>query len=259
MLPASHPSSFAQQRVPFGQRVTSATLAVGIAVALVLLLLRLGLLPSRPVQPPAEPNTFTLSPDALEDGDRAPTALARSRPAPRAATTVPVPPVAIVVTPAAPAVPVPPAPNMIVLSPDQFAASDIGRRGAAPGDGDDEGDSDSAAAYGPGQVPGGARLYKARWQVEPSDSQLRPYMPPGNTPSGAWAMIACKTIERYEVENCRTLGEYPLGSGLAKGMRQAAWQFRVRPPRIGGKPMIGTWVSIRIDFTRATAAAERAP
>ena len=63
-------------------------------------------------------------------------------------------------------------------------------------------------------------------------------------------MITCKTIANYQVENCRSLGESPVGSGLSRAMRQSAWQFRIRPPRINGKPMIGAWVKIRIDFTQ---------
>lgn len=157
-----------------------------------------------------------------------------------------------VVKPQRPLPATPPTPRaelpFVPMSRADLAASDIsklGTAGAPPGTSDTEGAS--AAAVGEG--PGGVTLYNAEWVVEPSDAQLRGYLP-RSVDRGSWALIACQTIAHNQVENCAQLGESPRGSGLSKAMRLAAWQFRIRPPRIGGKPMVGAWVRIRIDFSK---------
>jgi hypothetical protein len=79
---------------------------------------------------------------------------------------------------------------------------------------------------------------------------------PANPPPVGWGLVACRTVEDFHVENCQTIGESPLGSGFAKAVRQAAWQFLVRPPRIDGKPQVGAWVRIRIDYTQRGAEVQ---
>ena len=44
------------------------------------------------------------------------------------------------------------------------------------------------------------------------------------------------------------IDEYPQKSNIARAVLAAAWQFRVRPPRRGGRVLIGEWVGIRIDY-----------
>jgi protein TonB len=225
-------------------------LAVGAHILIIFLLLRLA--PSPPVRVVDDaPTTFTLSHEPPATREAAPRAqaiakVARSTAsaAPRAATRD---------TPAAPAVTPPPPPMLLPGGMELFEAADIGKLGGDAGErggGESEGSGDSVAAYGPGQGPGGQRLFNAEWYREPSRTELAGYLPAG-APPGSWALIACKTIEDYHVENCRSLGESPVGSGLARAMRQAAWQFRVRPPRVGGKVLIGAWVRIRFDFDKA--------
>jgi hypothetical protein len=156
-------------------------------------------------------------------------------------------PVAVVTPqPVPPPVPVPkvPAVKFIPLSKSDFAAADISKLGHAGGSAST---GNSSSAYGPGEGPGGARLYNAEWYRRPSHAELAGYIKNG-APPGSWAMIACKTVEHYHVEDCMQLGESPPGSGLSRALREAAWQFLVRPPRIDGKPQVGAWVRIRFDF-----------
>jgi len=60
---------------------------------------------------------------------------------------------------------------------------------------------------------------------------------------------SCKTVADYRVEDCVGLGEYPQGSNIERSVLAAAWQFRVRPPRINGVSQVGDWVRIRITYT----------
>jgi len=60
-------------------------------------------------------------------------------------------------------------------------------------------------------------------------------------------------IENNHVENCQIIGENPRGTGLAKALRLASWQFLVKPPRINNKPQLGVWVRIHFDFGSASA------
>jgi len=149
-----------------------------------------------------------------------------------------------------PAAPVPvvkvprPSSPFVIISREDFAASDISKLGKSTGSGASSG---AKSAYGPGEGPGGKTLYPAEWYVEPSRTALAAYLPNG-APEGSWAMIACRTIENYQVDNCYGLGQSQ--QGLSSALRQAAWQFRVRPPRVDGKPLVGAWVRIRFDFNK---------
>lgn len=98
-----------------------------------------------------------------------------------------------------------------------------------------------------GTAPNGEPLYAARWYKEPTDQELQGYLSTATAPS--YALIACKVVTGYYVEDCQLLSEGPAGSQIGRAVMAASWQFRVRPARIGGREQFGTWVRIRIDYT----------
>ena len=105
--------------------------------------------------------------------------------------------------------------------------------------------SDSSDTPKAGQGQNGEQLFAAEWYRRPTDTELN-YMPRNRL---GWGEVACRTAPRFHVEDCYELAESPRGSGLSRGVREAAWQFLVRPPRVGGKLMVGEWVRIRITMT----------
>lgn len=242
MPPAPYPSSSAPSHAR-GRRAVIFALVVAVHVLLVVVLMMLAPPPS-PRPPDTAPRAFTLTPLAGPTLAKAvaPRAKRSAGGAPPRSTPRPAPP--------RPKPPVPPKPfgtelfdavDIAALPNHRAETADTGGEGTGAG-------ADSGSAYGPGGGAGGERLYQAEWYTEPTHAELAYYLPK-TVPQDSWGMIACRTVEKYHVDDCRELSESPAGSGLARALRQAAWQFRVLPPRIGGRQMVGAWVSIRVDFT----------
>lgn len=219
-------------------RQRALAIALTLAAELIFVILFLGLAPKLIEQAETfgEPLTFDLAPPAQK-------AKTPPKAKPQANKSAKAPAQPRRTTPPLPPIPRQAKAPWVELSKEDLASSDIAKLGS-PGGSSAGG---SAVAMGPGEGPGGARLYNAEWVVEPTDAELAYYMP-GGAERGSSAQIACKTVPNYRVENCVLLGESPMGSGLARAMRLAAWQFKVRPPRIDGKPLVGAWVRIHFDF-----------
>lgn len=148
----------------------------------------------------------------------------------------------------------PVAPALIPVSPSDMAAADISPssppaeesrpvQGPSMGPPAPGAPSDTPRV---GTAPNGEPLYAARWYREPRDGELAGYLSTASGPG--WALIACRTAEKYRVEDCVPLEESPRGSNIARSVLAAAWQFQVRPPSLGGEPQVGSWVRIRIDY-----------
>jgi len=246
---AAH-AGFTRRKKSLRQRSTSIIIALTVEALIFFGLIRLGgWVPSKHQQSaPLSVNSWSLTHDSPK-----PAATHQSTQAPKAEPAKPPPPRQRVLPPQIPPPLSPRAPSPVVeLSKEDYAASDIGKLKSSSADSSNATGKGAGPSYGPGEGPGGARLISADWYEEPSQGALAYYLPKG-LPPDSWAMIACQTAPHYHVENCMSLSESPPGSGLGKAMRQASWQFLVRPPMLNGKPMIGTWVKIRFNWITRNA------
>lgn len=240
------PTSYTTYRArpSWRDRAASIGLALAIVGLLIWVLIKMGGLPLLPPGDDRSLATFDVSsPSPARERSPERNEQRRQERTQRAGTRTPPPP--------PPTVPPPPIelPGVINLSRADYARTDIGRiPSASPEAGarSDAGGGGGGGSQGtPGAGPGGETLYAAEWVREPTRAELVTYLPARH--ESGWGMIACRTVERNRVEDCREMGETP-GSGIARGLRRASWQFLVRPPRIDGKPMIGVWVSIKFDL-----------
>jgi protein TonB len=221
------------------RRLSGFALALAINIGLLLILMTLGVIP-----PPSQKTMSGIVVELLPQQRSTSTTKKAEVQRQKVATNRPVPKLPKIILPVKPTIAPPPEPPTkpkpwVEMSKDEMAASDISKLPAAGSGGG--GDSEVV-----GRGPNGEALYAAEWAREPTDAELAGYLP-RNAPEG-YGLIACKTIAGDRVEDCIELEQSPLGSHLASAVRQAAWQFRVRPPRKGGRALVGSWVRIRIDY-----------
>jgi protein TonB len=241
-LPAYRlPSPYDRQ--PLKRRASSFALALAINLGLLLVLMTLGIIPAPDGTKTMRGIVIDLSPESRSASQTQSTRAEAHRQHVEASRPVPKPPP--VVLPVKPTISLPPrsshhSQSWIEMSSEDMAASDISKIPSA-GSGS-AGDSDVV-----GHGPNGETLYAADWAREPTDAELGGYLP--HNPPDGWGEIACKTIPGNRVDDCIEIGQSPRGSHLASAVRQAAWQFHVRPPRKNGRPMIGEWILIHIDYS----------
>jgi protein TonB len=143
---------------------------------------------------------------------------------------------------------------LMQVTPQQMAVPDIAKLPSPPSPARSKstygppspGPSSDDSERVPGSGPNGEPLYAARWYRDPYHNELSGYLSTAQGPG--WGVIACKTVADFRVDDCIGLGEYPQGSNIMRALLAAAWQFRVRPPRLGGQSQVGAWVRIRIDY-----------
>jgi type IV secretory pathway VirB10-like protein len=245
-------------RERLGQRGAALVLALLVELLLALLLLFLTpVIPGKGDRPVPSVFGIEAGESDAEEADRTPEKASERRA--ESGKPRPVPPKPAEPPPEAPEPPVPPPslpPDFVRLTRPDFKAADIAGKGSAPradtGEREAEATADSGShpgdsALAGGRGPNGEPLYAAEWHRRPTRAELATYISDRARQSG-WGLIACRTVANYRVEDCQEMGEAPRGSGLAGSVRQAAWQFRVRPPRKGGREMVGAWVAIRIDY-----------
>jgi protein TonB len=230
-------------RTAFGRRATGIVFALVAELLLLLILLSL----NQSVEVAKESHLVEVDLSAEDVSEAAPEQpepdksqrTPDQRPAP-VETAAPVAPQ--VMPPPAAVIPLPTAPQ---------APPPAERRPAPPA-------PDSEPAYGPpntgssssddsvrvGTAPDGEPLYAAKWYREPG-REFWGYL---STASAGSGLMACRTIADFYVADCVALGDTP-GSMLNRSMLAGSGVLRVRPPRLGGRSLVGAWVRIRIDYS----------
>jgi protein TonB len=248
-------------RAGLGDRAIAIVAALLLELLLVWVLLSLGL--GRPEEQPQDlaVTTFDVREDAAPQSQDAPEPqseaqpldsreeVTETEPRPQLPQPEPLRPLPVIprTAPVAPAI-VPPAPAEPDQPPKPKRPRAVIRGNGSYGPSDNRALARAGDTPVVGTAPDGEPLYAARWFREPTHEQMAGYLSTAAPPS--WALIACKTAPDWRVEDCVGIDQYPAGSNIQQAVLAAAWQFEVRPPRRGSQSLIGSWVRIRIEYTR---------
>jgi hypothetical protein len=249
------PSASARLRASLGQRGIAFLLAL--AIELLVALLLWFIVPNLDQKKPP-PTTATFGIDTVSGDTEEPARTEQKKAAAKSAAREKARPE--LPKPAETPIPEPeqtPLPSTFVrMTRREYAAADIARKGSEARVATDQA---TVAAASPGRAgdsavigkaPNGEPLYGLEeWYRGrgPSNADFASYRSSRAYGPG-WGQVACRTVADHRVEDCQETAEAPRGSGYAGTVRQAAWQFRVRAPRVNGREMTGAWVSIRITF-----------
>ena len=236
------------------RRGAAALLALGIELLLALLLFYLAPpLPSRKEE--RRTTVFGIeAPKSADSPDRKP-ADKQAKPAARAQRaqaqprTQPPPPVPLPIETPVPAGP----PSFLKLSRNDYQQGDIAK---VPSHGPVRSESNEVAENvahdddSPilGTGPNGEPYYGAEWYRKPTAAMFAPYLPRGWAKNGT-GKVLCRMDASYRLEDCRILDESPKGSGYGYATLQAAWQFRMIPPRRGGKVVPNARILIDVTYS----------
>lgn len=237
-------SASAFPRLPgLGRRATALAVALAVQVLLLLALLSLSLSVEQPrkaqltevkltAQDVTEPAPEEPAP---EQSQPQPTQQSTPRPIEIAAPVVapaPPPPAAVIPLPTAPQAPPPPAtrPAPPAASEPAYGPPDTGRPAS----------TDSVRV---GTAPDGSPLYRAQWYRQPG----REFYGFFSAASPGVGLMACRTVADFYVTDCVALGDTP-GSMINRSMLAGAGALMVRPPRLGGRSLVGAWVQIQITY-----------
>jgi protein TonB len=234
-----------------GRRASALVIALAIQVLILLALLSLSFSIEEPPKPKlteVELTAENVAEEAAEEpapeqSPQQPTEQATPQPVDTPVLVPTLPPAAIIPLPTAPVAPPQPAEPprttpRAVIRDQTYGPPDTGRPAS----------TDSVRV---GTAPDGSPLYAAQWYRRPG-KEFDGFL---SEASPGYGMIACRTIPDFYVTDCVPIGESQ-GSMLARSLLAGSGVFRVRPPRLGGRSLVGSWVRIKIDYTITTRRYE---